>query len=193
MIIVYLLKHLYRLMDCVHDMMHQSDLRTRIPFSVPSSVPIGVVGPSEVLSCMHKPLICEYAGEEVAIWMAMVQIELLRHCWTFSVPCCYQDDGAIFKSSFCAHVQELCPITWYIHTRSSSAHPSDTFSVQDSMQEHPLLGARLHHRMWRTKKWQPCKRSTSNKISKSWDLCRFLQVVLGLWTSLGKYTGHGSS
>ena len=58
-------------MDCIHDMVHQSHLRTSVPLFTPGCSPvnvrIGVVVPS-----VDKPLVGEDTGKQVPIWMAFV-------------------------------------------------------------------------------------------------------------------------
>ena len=39
----------------------------------------------------------------------------MTHCGAFFVPSGYQNDGTIFKSSFRAHIQELCQVAWKVH------------------------------------------------------------------------------
>ena len=103
-------KHLHRLVNCIHDMVRQSYFRARCPFLIACGLPIIVVGICVVLPCLHEPLICQYA-------MTVIQIELLGHRWTFPVPCCYQNDGAVLKPTLCTHIQELCPVARQVHAQ----------------------------------------------------------------------------
>ena len=53
--------------------------------------------------------------QQVSIRMSMVHIELLCHRRAFSLPRSDQDKSAILQSSFCTHIQELCPFARKIH------------------------------------------------------------------------------
>ena len=108
MLLECLFEHHYRLMNGNEHMVDQTYLRACSPFHGSC-----IVVRSRCITpfALNEPQICKYAGNEVSIWMTVVHVELLSYCWSLAMPCGYQDECAILKSSFCtrsAHVYKNC-------------------------------------------------------------------------------------
>ena len=125
----------------------------------------------------------------------MVHVELLCHRWSLAMPSSYQNECAIFKSSFCTCVQELRPFAGQVHAGSSVPHPSYSPCVKNSVEEHPLFWVCTigcgGHRKGRREKDLPATRdrkviglmSLSSNCARSADLtcdkyCLRLIIVL---------------